>query len=42
MEAHVTQTFLKLDLVDDPASHRRVHAVLAYLRHQSAGSGEIE
>lgn len=42
VEAHVTQTFLKLDLVDDPASHRRVRAVLAYLRHQSAGSGEIE
>ncbi len=39
VEAHVTQTFLKLDLADDPASHRRVRAVLAYLRHQSSGPG---
>jgi serine/threonine-protein kinase len=32
VEAHITQTFLKLGLTDDPASHRRVRAVLAYLR----------
>jgi DNA-binding NarL/FixJ family response regulator len=32
VEAHITQTFLKLDLTDDPASHRRVLAVLAFLR----------
>lgn len=39
VEAHVTQTFLKLDLGDDPTSHRRVRAVLAYLRHQSGSAG---
>jgi DNA-binding NarL/FixJ family response regulator len=32
VEAHITQTFLKLRLSDDPASHRRVLAVLAFLR----------
>jgi DNA-binding NarL/FixJ family response regulator len=34
VEAHVTQTLQKLGLVNDPSSHRRVHAVLAYLRHE--------
>jgi DNA-binding CsgD family transcriptional regulator len=34
VEAHITQTFTKLGLTDDPASHRRVLAVLAFLRTQ--------
>jgi len=32
VEAHVTQIFAKLGLEADPASHRRVLAVLTYLR----------
>jgi DNA-binding NarL/FixJ family response regulator len=33
VEAHVTQIFLKLGVDTSPASHRRVLAVLAFLRH---------
>ncbi|MFE3450486.1 LuxR C-terminal-related transcriptional regulator [Nonomuraea sp. NPDC059194] len=32
VEAHVAQVFAKLGLLDDPDSHRRVQAVLAYVR----------
>jgi DNA-binding NarL/FixJ family response regulator len=35
VEAHITQTFQKLHLHDDPASHRRVLAVLAFLGSRS-------
>lgn len=37
VEAHVTSTFLKLGLVDDAEQHRRVRAVLVYLRGISGG-----
>ena len=32
VETHIHQVFQKLDLVVDPDSHRRVLAVLAFLR----------
>jgi DNA-binding NarL/FixJ family response regulator len=35
VEAHVTQIFLKLGIVADAGTHRRVRAVLAFLRGQS-------
>jgi DNA-binding NarL/FixJ family response regulator len=35
IEAHVKQIFLKLGLSTDPGSHRRVLAVLAYLRNMT-------
>jgi DNA-binding NarL/FixJ family response regulator len=34
VEAHITKAFAQLGLAEDPRSHRRVLAVLAYLRHQ--------
>jgi DNA-binding NarL/FixJ family response regulator len=37
VEAHVKQVFLKLGLAVDPESHRRVLAVLAYLRSGPSG-----
>jgi DNA-binding NarL/FixJ family response regulator len=37
VEAHVKQVFLKLGLSVDPQSHRRVLAVLAYLRSEPSG-----
>jgi len=37
VEAHVKQVFLKLGLAVDPESHRRVLAVLAYLRSDPSG-----
>jgi DNA-binding NarL/FixJ family response regulator len=36
VEAHITQTFAKLRLDDDPASNRRVRAVLVFLRSGTA------
>lgn len=36
VEAHITQTFLKLHLDENPSAHRRVQAVLKFLRSQSA------
>ena len=37
VEAHVKQVLLKLGLAVDPESHRRVLAVLAYLRSDQSG-----
>jgi DNA-binding NarL/FixJ family response regulator len=35
VEAHVSHVFTKLGLVEDPTAHRRVQAVLAFLRGSS-------
>jgi DNA-binding NarL/FixJ family response regulator len=37
VETHITQTFEKLRLGEDPRSHRRVLAALTFLRHGSGG-----
>ena len=37
VEAHTTTIFQKLRLHDSPDVHRRVHAVLAYLRCRRPG-----
>jgi DNA-binding NarL/FixJ family response regulator len=37
VEAHVSQIFLKLDLRESPRHHRRVLAVLAFLRSARRG-----
>jgi DNA-binding NarL/FixJ family response regulator len=39
VEAHVRQIFLKLDLRDSPEQHRRVGAVLAFLRAAQVQGG---
>ncbi|MFI2074117.1 response regulator [Streptomyces triculaminicus] len=39
IEKHVNSTFAKLGLAEEPQLHRRVSAVLAYLRHAPRGRG---
>ncbi|MET9633135.1 response regulator transcription factor [Lentzea sp. NPDC006480] len=41
VEKHVNTAFAKLGLGEDPRQHRRVAAVLAYLRHQARNVREI-
>jgi len=42
VEAHVSQIFLKLGLHDAPGDHRRVLAVLTFLRARSSSRRRLD